>query len=392
MEEVIEKIKYPTEVKLPEIDSASARAIFFQSPKTNSEQQKELYAKSPDIFHEKIGEWRAAQPEGRLIIQEKMDGSNFTVYRDPKTLELHYFNKGKLLTNKESGKGESQSVFERTCDALRTRQNLFWPGYIYHGEALRATRACHIMYRQVPKFHWICYEIMIPSVVTAVQQAHSGDESDTVVNVTVHRCATPEEMTEILKDTGLEQAHIFYDSIWENEESNKRLVKIFLNINTLPSCLGNYAEGVVVKVLDRIKKDKVTPYRRKYVSDHMREHKTIEGVIAPDCTVESIEDMFNVPARFRKAVQHLEEDGKNITYETVTAEADRDLEKECKHEIMEMLWKRYWPIIKRAARKDLAQTLGFTQHGFFETKTLTKYMKQLLGVSDTNLEKGKEAF
>lgn len=372
---VVEKVKYPTEVKLPEIDSASARAIFSQSPKSNPEQQKELYAQTPAQFHEKVGEWRAAQPSGRLIIQEKMDGSNFTVYRDPKTLELQFFNKGKLLSNKESGKGESQSVFERTCDALRNRQNLFWPGYIYHGEALRATRSCHIMYRRVPKFHWICYEIMIPSVITVVQEPRAGDEADTVTSVTTYRCATPEEMTDILKDTGLEQAHIFYDSIRENEESNKLLAKIFLNINTLPSCLGNYAEGVVVKVLDRIKKDKVTPYRRKYVSDHMRERKTIEGFSAPDCTVESIGDMFNVPARFRKAVQHLEEAGKNITYETVTAEADRDLEKEYKDEIMQMLWKRYWPIIKRAARKDLAQTLGFTQ---------PKDMKQLQG------EKGKE--
>lgn len=363
---VVEKVKYPPEVKLPEINSASAMAVFSQSPETNSEQQKELYAQSPDTFHTKVSEWRAAQPKGRLIIQEKMDGSNFTVYCDPKTLELKFFNKGKLLSNKESGKGESQSVFERTCDALRNRQYLFRPGYIYHGEALRATRSCHIMYRRVPKFHWICYEIMIPLVVTAIHEACTD-------SVTTYRCATPEEMTDIIKDTGLEQAHIFYDSIRENEESNARLVKIFLNINTLSSCLGNYAEGVVVKVLDNVKKDKVTPYRRKYVSDHMRERKTIEGVIAPDCTVESIGDMFNVPARFRKAVQHLEEEGKNITYETVTAEADRDLEKECKDEIMQMLWKRYWPIIKRAARKDLAQTLGFTQ---------PKDMKQLQGVSE----------
>lgn len=379
MEEVVIKPapKFPLEVKLPEIDSASAKAIFSQSPKSNLEQQKELYAQNPAPFHEKVGEWRAAQPEGRVIIQEKMDGSNFTVYRDPTTLELQFFNKGKLLANKETGKGESQSVFERTCDALRNRQELFRPGYIYHGEALRAARACHIMYRRVPKFHWICYEIMIPMLTHVIQAPRAGDEASITTEMYTFKCAAPEEMTEILKDTGLEQAHIFYDSIRENEDSNKLLAKIFLNINTLPSCLGNYAEGVVVKVLDRIKKEKVVPYRRKYVSDHMRERKTIEGFSAPDCTVESIGDMFNVPARFRKAVQHLEEEGKNITYETVTAEADRDLEKECKAEIMQMLWKRYWPIIKRAARKDLAETLGFIQ---------PKDMKQLKGVSD----KGKE--
>ncbi len=183
--------KYPVEVKLPEIESASAKAIFSQSANIDLEE-------NPKVYLQKVSDWRAAQPEGRLIIQEKMDGSNFTVFRNPQTLDLQYFNKGKLLD-------EKQSVFERTCDALRTRQELFRPGYIYHGEALRATRSCHIMYRRIPKFHWICYEIMIP------------------YNTTTYRCATPEEMTEILKDTGLEQAHIFYDCVREDDKSCERL-------------------------------------------------------------------------------------------------------------------------------------------------------------------------
>ena len=332
------EVVFPKEVKLPEIKSGSARAIFPGANKLTFVELQHMYKQDPRLFFDFIGKWLLLQPQGRLIVQEKMDGSNFTVYRNPTTGELEFFNKGKKI----EGDHAFQSVFERTCEALKPRSKLFLPGYIYHGEAFRATRSCHVMYQTVPKFHWICYEIMIP-----LREGGGG-----------FKLATPEEMTELLCDTGLQQAQIYYDSQRE-ESSLERLIEIFLNINTLPSCLGNYAEGVVVKVLDREKKGKIVPSRQKYVSDHMRERKTIEGVFAPDLTIESIGDMFNVPARFRKAYQHLEERGEDATsYPSLTKEADDDLEKEYKEEIKEMLWNRYHKVIKKAARKDLAQVLG----------------------------------
>lgn len=314
---------FPVEVKLPEIQSGSAKAV--------------LTAEKEDPFTV-MTEWLKAQPEGRLIVQEKIDGSNFTVWRDPETLQLLFFNKGKRL----SLDTQRNSTFVRTCDILRNRPELFRPGYIYHGESMRATRASHIMYRRIPKYHWICYEILIPE--------ECG-----------YRCATPEELTEIIKDTGIEQTHMYYDSERakaDPEEGLRRLAQTFIEVDSLYSCLGNYAEGFVVKVLSRVKKDKVSPYRRKYVASHMRERKVIEGMISPDCTVEAIGDIFNVPARHRKAVQHLEERGEEVTYEAIVAEADADLEKEYAKEVSEILMQRYWPIIKKAARKDLAKNLG----------------------------------
>lgn len=278
--------------------------------------------KLPEIQH---GSENRKWPEGRLIVQEKIDGSNFTVYRPDEHSPLLFFNKGKPVK-------ADQSVWERTCRALSTRAYLFRPGYVYHGEAMRATRSCHIMYKQVPRFYWMCYEIIAPG--TSV-------------------CMTPEEMDEILKDTGIQQARIYYDSKYADETSPERLDNLFKSINMLPSCLGNYAEGFVVKVLQYEKKGKLVTYRCKYVSDHMRERKPIEGVMAPDCTVESIGDLFNVPARFRKAVQHLQERGEEVTPSAVAAECDADLLKEYEQEIREMLWNRYWNTIKRTSRADL---------------------------------------
>jgi len=215
---------------------------------------------------------------------------------------------------------------------------------------MRAARASHIMYRRIAKYHWICYEIMIP--------LEDG----------MYRGATPEEMNQILRETGIEQAHIYYDSERANEseasriEGLKRLTETFTGIERLYSCLGNHAEGFVVKVLTRVKKGKVTPYRRKYVSSHMRERKVIEGAISPDYTIEAIGDIFNVPARHRKAVQHLEERGEDVTYEAIVAEADADLEKEYAGEVSELLMQRYWPTIRKAARKDLAKNLGIERN------------------------------
>jgi len=76
---------FPDQVKLPEIQSGSATAV------VGDAEDKE----------EAVSVWLKAQPEGdRLIIQEKIDGSNFTVWRDPETLDLLFFNKGKNLTEK----------------------------------------------------------------------------------------------------------------------------------------------------------------------------------------------------------------------------------------------------------------------------------------------------
>lgn len=315
------EILFPKEVKLPEIPSGSTKQV--------------LAIDNKNPFNA-MTEWLEIQCPGRLIVQEKIDGSNFTIWRHPETLDIFFFNKGKHLAVDK----QKNNTFVRTCDILKKRPEMFRPGYIYHGESMRTARANHIMYRRIPKFHWICYEIMIPLDSTGK-----------------YRCATPEELSDIIAGTGIEQAHIYYDSEKANG-SLQELVQSFIDIDKLYSCLGNYAEGFVVKVLTRMKGDKISPYRRKYVSSHMRERKVVEGMISPDCTLEAIGDIFNVPARHRKALQHLEERGEEVTYKALVAEADSDLEKEYTKEISEILMQRYWPIIKKAARKDLAKNLG----------------------------------
>lgn len=304
----------PSQVKLPEIQSGSVS-------KVTTEQD------ALDWLLVQRGE-----AEERLLLQEKMDGSNFTVYRPSEAHALLFLNKGKPVD-------EAGSQFSRTCKVLRNRADLFLPGYIYHGESMRTARPNFIHYQRIPRYHWVCYEILKAGSFT---------------------CATPEEMQAILRDTGIEQAPIYFDTDYDGMDAVK-LLGIFQQLDTLPSSLGNVAEGFVLKVPTRVKKNLVMPMRRKYVATHMRERKVPQGMISPDCTIEAIGDVWNVPARHRKAQQHLEERGEKVTLQSLYAEADADLEKEHKEEILDLLWERYWSIIRKAARADLAKNLGLQE-------------------------------
>jgi hypothetical protein len=298
----MEGVQWPAQVKIPEIPSASARALLTGS------------------LEDQLGKIQEWMKQKRVVAKEKMDGTNFVVYRTT-SHELLFFNKGKRVFR-------DNSVFERTCDALQKRAHLFREGYIYYGEGFRNARATHIHYGRCPRFHWICYDIMIPE-----------DAS--------FRIATPEEMKDILGDTGLEQAQIYFDSRHDGPE---KLLEVFSNLERLPSCLGQFAEGVVLTI---------GTARRKYVASHMRERKTIEGVYAPDCTVQSIGDMFNVQARFRKTEQRLRERGiEHPTRAQIEEELDADLIKEHKEEIVQVhLNNRFWNEMRKAARVSMRAIL-----------------------------------
>lgn len=265
-------------------------------------------------------------PNCIIIAREKIDGSNFTIFYDGN--DLHFYNKNKEIT----GFKLQQSVFEYTVDALLPRKNIFKSGYTYHCEALRRKRASHIKYEKIPRYHLICFEIVNPDGITATQ----------------------EEMQEILRDTGVQIVH----KLWDNKNDNlESLMNLIDNINNIKSMLGGIAEGIVISVLNRMKNGKRSTYHLKFVADHMRERRDLNPDLPintmDDAMLVAIGDMYNVNPRFTKAVNRLEEQNILITMKTVTEDLDRDLETEAKKEILEMIWKRSWSIIKKASRTGL---------------------------------------
>jgi hypothetical protein len=272
-----------------------------------------------------------------IVVREKIDGSNFTIFNDGN--QLHFYNKNAEVT----GDKLSISVFEYSVAGalLAQRQckerdiDAFRPGFTYHCEALRRTRASHIRYARIPRYHIICYEIILPNGLNA----------------------TPEQLTDILRDTGIEEVPVLWtnlrslgvdtitsDSINANTPVNNnniqpndpteyeahiaKLIKLAESIDTLPSCLGNTAEGFVLTVLNREKKDKLITLRVKFVATHMKESKDV-GATSNDGfennqTVLAIGDMFNVEPRFVKAANRLEEKAIAVTSEELNRELDAD--------------------------------------------------------------------
>lgn len=370
-----------------------------------------------------------------IIVREKIDGSNFTVFNDGK--QLRFYNKNSEIT----GDRLTAAVWDYTVKGCNFAQynnssppvSTFRTGYTYHCEALRRTRSSHIRYTRIPRYHLICYEIILPNGFNATpEQMHEILAGTGVEIVPVLWSNSCMNSTAIIGDSFLREQSLQEKSLQESTDGKtaestynnsptdidtldkisagcstphrrileyalhmNKLIDIAQNIDTLPSCLGNFAEGFVITVLNRERRPGVfTTLRAKFVSSHMKERKEVPDVkVSIDSfennqAVIAIGDMFNVEPRFVKALNRLEERGEYVPssgketsssettlnetsgknekettreypnlVETLNRELDADLEAECKGEIMEMLYARAWPVVRKAARADLYQYL-----------------------------------
>ena len=275
----------------------------------------------------------------RIIIQEKVDGSQLTITRQGD--RLIYFNKNKQIIGQ--GKPWLNSYI-----LLNNKVDLFKKGLFYHGEAMKSIHSAklNIRYEREPRYFWIVYEIV---------------RAD-------HTTLSPEEMEEVLKETGIETVPIFYDNKYELCDNYIDKAKDIINDienDKIRSCLGNVPpEGVVLKVLNRNRgKDKVSTTRYKFVrkafSETNKSKKKKLPTLSQEEIINGIGEIYNTEARKQKAVQHLEEQGKwkvnpkqNIGL--MVNELDNDLLKECEQDIKDLLFVRFWSQISKAARGDIA--------------------------------------
>ena len=275
----------------------------------------------------------------RIIIQEKVDGSQFTVYKD-RNNQLHYYNKNK----ERDGKGKP---FLNAFLSIQGKEDMFEVGYFYHGEAMTSRLTNTNEYERVPNCFWIIYEIV--------------REDNTVLS--------PEEMEIALKDTPFETVKIFYDNKHEEPTDLTVVVdKIMKDIENkrLVSGLGGIPEGCVVKVINVLKKDKYSTTRYKYVREEFQEANHTKKKRLPQVSdqdfIQELGSIYNTDARFQKAIQHLQERNcwkdnieKNIP--GLVDELDRDLIKEELDEIKNLLFIRFWPEISKASRAGLQDFL-----------------------------------
>ena len=154
------------------------------------------------------------------------------------------------------------------------------------------------------------------------------------------------------------------------------------------SCLGDVPpEGIVLKVLNRDKgRGKTATTRYKFVRNEFSEQNRSKKQKLPELTqdqiIEGIGKVYATEARLRKAIQHLEEQGKwksdtNKNIGPMVSELDADLLKESEQEIKDLLFVRFWSQISKTARGDIQDfsiTLIYIKIKYIITNTHSSYI------------------
>lgn len=243
-----------------------------------------------------------------VLVEEKIDGSQFSfgLFEDG----IRCRSKGAQLNIIAPEK-----MFQKAVDWVKTLP--LHEGWTYRAEYVAKPKHNVLVYDRVPEKNIIIFDI------------NTGHEAYMAYS------AKQEEASRI----GLEVVPHLYGGMIED-------VSIIRGLLDTISCLGGQKiEGVVIKNYSRYGQDKKVLMGKfvseKYKEVHQREWK--DGNPRQKDIVNRIIEKYKTPARWQKALQHLREDGKiedsPRDIGLLIKEVWPDIEKECKMEIMEELYK-----------------------------------------------------
>lgn len=283
------------------------------------------YPKVYDLGHPAI----AALFEGPVVVQEKVDGSQFSFGVVDGV--LHARSKGATLHLDDPNK-----LFRGALDtALRLFDGgLLEEGWTYRGEALMRPKHNTLEYGRAPEGNVILFDV------------DTGLED---------RVADPEHLAAIAERLGLEVVPTLHVGTVENVDAMTALLD-------RESCLGGCkVEGVVFKNYERFGKDGKMlmgkhvseAFKEKHTKDWKKRNPTRADV------VEALKQTYRSEARWAKAVQHLAEAG-TLDHEPrdigkLMKEVPEDVRAECEDEIKDALFKHFWPQIKRGVTAGLPE-------------------------------------
>jgi hypothetical protein len=261
-----------------------------------------------------------------VIVEEKIDGSQFSfgVHRD--TGELMCRSKGAVVNV-----ALPEGMFKRGVETALELKHKLVPGWTYRGEYLNTPSHNTLIYKRVPKQHFILFDI----------------------NTGLEQYATPEEKAEESARLGLECVPILFRGMLTDLDLFRKLLE------TESVLGGQKIEGVVIKpenyaLFGRDKKCLMG----KFVSEAFKEAHVgawKEKNPTQGDAIATLGASLCTQARWMKAVQHLKEAGrledspKDIG--PLLKEIPEDIKKECEGEIKDALWKWAWPHLRRAAVK-----------------------------------------
>jgi hypothetical protein len=267
--------------------------------------------------------------DGRVYIQEKVDGSQFSFGMVDG--ELVCRSRGQIIPDLENSGMFLPGV--KVVQDLAER-GLLSDGWTYRGEYLRKPKHNTLPYDRVPAGHIILFDI---------------DEGD-------QHYMDPRTVGTYADLLGLEAVPVFMiaDSKPSMEELN--------DLMTRTSVLGNVKiEGIVIKNYNKYGPDSKV-LMGKMVSDDFKEHHSKDwknrNPTSKDFVGKIIEE-YATQARWNKAIQHLQESNE-LNFEPqdiplVLREVARDVLADEGEEIKQRLFKHFWKQISRGLTKGLPE-------------------------------------
>lgn len=221
--------------------------------------------------------------DGTVYVQEKYDGSQFSWAWDEDG-RLHARSKGTTQYGGSDNRTEPDGIFEKAVGYVRSLEPVN-PGVIYRAEAFAKPKHNTLAYDRAPENGLVLFD----------------------VEVDPNKYLTPYQLADVAAGFGIEAARFIVDA--PGDDISIDALKLWLEDESTLG--GPKVEGVVIKNYDRFGRDgKILA--GKYVSEAFKEKHKREWKGANPSQgdiVQNLIDSLNTEARWRKAVQHLRDDG-----------------------------------------------------------------------------------
>lgn len=255
--------------------------------------------------------------DGPVLIQEKVDGSQFSFYRSAE---------GELVMNSKGARvypDAPPDMFKKAVEVCKPLLDTLPVGLVFRGEYLSKPKHNHLGYDRVPRNHIAIFDVM------------QGVDTEAYL---------PPSRVKFWADKfGFEMVPTYFDGVWKGSLDE---LKAFLSFKSFLG--GVNIEGVVIKNYTQFGPDK-KPLLAKLVSEEFRETQAsawkVENPGAGDFVLQ-LTAALKSEARWRKAIIHLKEKGllenhpKDIG--KLIAEVQADVLKEEREAIKEELFAYFW--------------------------------------------------
>lgn len=258
--------------------------------------------------------------QGKVIVQEKVDGSQFSFAKLNGRLRIR--SKGREIFQEAP-----DSLFKPGVEYVQSIEAALVPGWIYRAEYLRVPKHNALTYSRIPRNHIALFDVLVDRE-TYLDHAGIVEQAD-ILRV--------EAVPELCVFTGHIEASTFLELL--KTES-------FLGGQTI--------EGVVVKNYNMYCSQTGHCLMAKYVSEAFKEvHRREWGDANPSGkdVVQRIIEAYRTPARWEKAVYRLRDEGKlegtPRDIGGLIKSVWPDIVEECQEDIKDELWKHFSKQISR---------------------------------------------